>query len=274
MRKFAFIVLLLAVFSIRASAQLSDFPIGSEGVPQARHKGPVRTVLTIQQRGEYVFSTLVESYDLHGRLTERLGSNANIEIHSGTLVRLGGKTIYTYDPQGRLKKTRDFTPEGQYTGYETYIYDLKNRLIETRLYDAGNKETGKRTYTYFSEKREVVATWNFYYEGRIPPPNKNILSYDEKQRWTKRTEFDGDGTVGDVVSFEYDANGNFIKETTCCKYNFSHRYSYEFDNHGNWIERRNSYSQPEGKGEQDNPDWMRTYRVITYYSEDQTKPLK
>ena len=111
------LLLLLSSVPVSVHAQFSDFPIGFDGVPQAKLKGPVHTVLTNEQRGEHVFSTVVEVYDLKGRLIETMSSNAGIEIHSGTMVRLGGKTIFTYDSQGKLAKEATFTPEGEYTGY-------------------------------------------------------------------------------------------------------------------------------------------------------------
>ena len=268
MSKLWLLLLLLGTFAVPASAQFTDFPAGIDGVPQAKLKGPVHTVLTIQQRGEYVFNTVVEIYDPTGKLTETSSSNANIEIHSGTLVRLGGKSVFSYDSQGRLAKEMKFTPEGRYSSYELRSYDSQNRLIEERYYDTANKETGKTTYTYYPDRREVLVSWNFYYEGRIPPPMKNMLSYDEKNQWTKRQEFDSDGRAADAITFDYDANGNFIRET---HNGFSHRYTYEFDDHGNWIEQRNLYNQP---GEPEDREWMRKYRVITYYSDRNAKPSK
>lgn len=271
MTKSFVVLLLLAMLAAPVYSQSTDFPIGFSGVPRAKLKGPVHTVLTIEQRGEYVFSTIVEVYDRSGRLTETLSSNANTEIHSGTLVRLGGKTIYLYDPQGRLEKELSFTPEGEYTGYEVYLYDSNNRLTGTTIYNAAGKETGKRTYTYFPEKREVLATWNFYHEGRIPPPMKNLLSYNEKGQWTKRTEFGSDGNPDAVINFDYDQSGNFIKASKCCKYTYAHSFTYKFDNHGNWIEQQDTYSQPDREPD---PEWMRKYRVITYYPDGETKPQK
>ena len=263
------LLLVLGIFPISVYAQFTDFPIGFDGIPQAKLKGPVHTVLTIEQREEHVFSTVVEVYDPKGRVIETMSSNAGIEIHSRTMVRLGGKTIYTYDSQGRLAKELTFTPEGEYTGYEIYSYDSQHRLTGTTIYDAAGKETGKRTYTYFSDKREVVATWNFYYEGRVPPPSKNLLSYNEKGQWTKRTEFDRNGKPDGVVTFDYDKDGNFIKASKCCEYTYAHSYTYKFDSHGNWIEQQNIYSQAD---KEPDPEWMRKYRVITYYSDGETKP--
>ena len=152
------LLFLSLTFPAAAAAQAPDFPIGIDGVPLGKLKGKVHTVLTIEQRGDRVFSTVVEVYDSGGRLVETLSSNANIEIHSQTLVRLGGKSTYVYDAAGRLARRNDFTPEGRYTGYEAYAYDAKGRLTGTLIYDADGKETGKRTYTYFPDRREVLAT--------------------------------------------------------------------------------------------------------------------
>ena len=271
MKRIGLSFLLIAFFSLTAWSQNTQFPIGISGFPRAKLKGPVKTVLTVQQRDDYVFETMVEPYDRQGRLVGAVSSNAHIEVHSRTLVRLGGKKFYSYDSQGRLAKTKHFSPEGRYGQSEVFTYDNQNRLIGTTIYDANGKETGKRTYTYFPDKREVLATWNFYYDGRIPRPSKDLLSYDEKNRWTKRTEYDPDGNESGYITFEYDNADNFVREIHCCKYNYSHRYEYQFDDRGNWIEKRDIYSQPAAE---DDPDWMRTYRVITYYSEIDDKPVK
>lgn len=252
-----------------------DFPTGFSGRPQSKLKGRVRTVLTIEQRDEKVFSTVVEVYDAQGRLTETLSSNAGIEVHSGTMVRLGAKSTYAYDAAGRLLRQNNFSPEGRYTGFETYTYDAQGRLTGSTMYNRDGKETGQQTYTYSAKRREVVATWNFYYDGRVGKPSKNLLFYDEAGRWTKRMNYDPSGREDGYVTFEYDARGNFVKDVHCCKYNYSHSYEYEFDREGNWIERRDTQSQPGANGGTDStPGWMHTYRIITYYSDHQTPAQK
>jgi hypothetical protein len=264
-------ILLIIFFATSVLAQVNDFPIGISGVPQAKLKGPVKTVLTVEQRADYVFKTIVDSYDRQGRLVESVDSNAHIEVHSGTLVRLGGKIFYFYDLQGRPANAKHYFPDGKFVQLEVFAYDKSGRLTETTYYDSNNNETAKRTYTYSADKREVIATWELHYDGQVRRPSKNLLSYDEENRWTKRTEYDPAGVESAFVTFEYDKRGNFVREVHCCKYNYSHRYEYEFDDHGNWIEQRNIYSQPAAA---DDPDWMRTYRVITYYSDTENKPVK
>ena len=100
---------------------------------------------------------------------------------------------------------------------------------------------------------------------------KNLLSYNEKGQWTKRTEFDSGGKPGRVVTFDYDEDGNFVKASMCCGYTYAHSFKYQFDSHGNWIEQQNIYMQP---GQEPDPEWMRKYRIITYYSDGEPKPQK
>ncbi len=201
MRKFGFLLFLIIALTVQATAQLIYFPTGVIKKPKTKLKGAVHTVLTIEQRGEYVFSTVVEVYDLKGRLTETMNSNANIEIHSGNLVRLGDKTIYAFDASGKLVKANEFTPEGQFTGYETFTFDAKNRLTENILFNRDNKERGRRVYAYFPERREIVATVSYDYGGRITP-FKVLFSYDEKEQLTKRVHYESDGSESNVRWFE------------------------------------------------------------------------
>lgn len=274
MNKVPFLVFLILGISIQNFAQLTDFPTGMNGVPRAKLKGKVHTVLTIEQRGEHVFSTTVETYDLNQRLVERLNSNSNIEHHSRSLVRLGGKTVYIYDAGGKLVKEKRYSPESEFTGYETYVYDAQHRLTEEQYFDSENKETGKKTYAYFPEKREVLVTWSFYFDGRRNlPPMKNLLTYDEKDRWTKRVEIGLSKSAADHVAFEYDKAGNFVKYINCCKYNFSYGYTYKFDKQGNWIESVKTYTQlNRNSGEEETQIDMNYYRIISYYSDYEAKP--
>ena len=260
MSKISFILCLFMAFPINVFAQFTDFPAGYSAVPKTKMKGAVHTVLTIQQRGEHVFETEVEVYDRNGRLIESLSSNASIETHSDKLVRLGGKSTFAYDTAGKLIRAKHFTPEGENWGYRDYIYDKESRLVEDISYARG-KEDWRTTYTYFPEKREVEVKWSGI---------KILLSYNEKNQWTKRTRYDSNGTADRQITFEYDAQGNLTKESHG---SYWHNYSYKFDKQGNWIERQNDYFQFGKNGKEEvNPDWMRTYRVITYYSDSETKP--
>jgi hypothetical protein len=231
----------------------------------------VHTVLTIRQRGDKVFGTTVEVYDLNGKLTESLSNNAGIEIHSGSMVRMGGKSTFAYDERGNLVRQNQFAPDGQYAGSETYVYDGQNRLIENIIYFRDGKEFERKSYKYLPGKLELEMTRTIDFGKGEKHAAKYLVAFNDKGQRTKWTEYDSKGALNpDFISFEYDAEGNVAKEEHCCKYNYSYRYSYKLDKHGNWIEQQTTYVQPDDR-DRTNPDWMHTYRIITYYSDSQTK---
>ena len=271
MSKLFILLLSIVCFSIQTSAQFTNFPIKFSAVTKEKLKGAVHTVLTIEQRLEEVFSTVVEVYDLNGRLIERTSSNAGRDPHQGVMVRIASKTFYIYDSSGKLIKTKILDEAGRYWRYENYKYDDQNRLIEMRFYDIKGKEQGYEKFTYFPEKREVMAEWDYHYNKRNSKPTTVLLSYNEKEQWAHRKVLNA--VSNDLVTFEYDADGNFIKETDCCKFKYSHTYGYKFDKQGNWIEQQNTLIELDENGkEKINPEWMRKYRIITYYSENEVNP--
>jgi hypothetical protein len=256
----------LAFSATALSAQtFLNYPGGMDNKPLSPLKGPVHTVLSTEQRGEKVFSNTAEVYDAKGRMTESLDSNAGIEIHSGTLVRLGGKAAYLYGADERLSRVNQFYSDGTFSGYELYKYDKMGRLIEISLFDAQAKSRGWERYSYATDRKEVEMTWLFVSPGmRLDvPPMRSLLTYDDGNRWTSRTMF---LSSKDTVKFQYDLSGNLVKEATS---GYGHNYTYKFDKYGNWIERINSYYQdnePNKAGE-----WMHEFRVITYYSDSEAQ---
>jgi len=272
MNKIVFISLLIFIFSIRVFSQLAEYPWRPNSIPSEKLKVAVHTILTTEQRDEYVFSTKVEVFELNGRLVETLSSNANIETHSGKLFRLGGKSILIYDENRKVIEIKYFNPDGEYTHYDSYIYDAKNRLVEEIGYDTKDKILNKSTYNYLSDTDTIETTWQVFYEKTKSTPVKTLLSYNKTGRVLKRLELNSKGN--DTVSFEYDSKGDFVKEIHCCKYNFSYGYKYKFDKQGNWIEREQTYSQLDKNGREETRVFMNAYRVITYYSDKESKSLK
>lgn len=272
MRKILVIALLVLADVGSADAQLRDFPVawnGWESRTEPKLAGHVNTVLTTEQRGDEVFGTWVETYDLSGRKLTYLYQNAGVEReHSGSMVRLGSKSVYIYDSGGRLEGVVEYTVEGLLSRDYKFRYDGSGRLVESRAFEGG-KMSRQTLYIHSPEKREVEIKNTFYHEGRAVPAEKTVLKYNEKGQWVKRTTFKEDGSVDAIISYEYDAEGNPAKETHCCTYNYTHRYEYKYDRRGNWIERQDIYSQPGERGSEDTtPAWMSTYRVITYRDEE------
>jgi hypothetical protein len=271
MRKIVFILLLFVAFSINVPAQWTDFPAGYDAVPEIKLKGAVHTVLTVDLSGD----TRVEIFDADGKRIEMLTHRADVD-DDGVRIRLNLKITFTYDANGKLiKESRSFS-NGQQFGYSTYIYDSTNRLSEKIDYSANGEKVSKTTYTYFPQKKQVEVDWiTLKSDGKPNSSTKVSLFYNEKNQWIKRTDLDSlneDGSTysGDFITFEYDEKGNVINNAHCCKYRFSHRYNYEFDNQGNWIERQDTsikFNKATGK-ETVEPNKTQTYRIITYYSKN------
>ena len=274
MRTFVFLILAAVAFQDQATIQMQDFPAPFAGQCPIKPIGLVHTVLTIRQRGDKVFGTTVEVYDLNGKLIELLSNNAGIEIHSGSMFRMGGKSTFTYAPSGNLIKENHFTAEGQPASYENYLYDSENRIIEKVLYSLNGKEFERKSYKYFPQKFEIEWTRKVDYDKRAKPPSKYLIGFNEKGQATKWIDYDSNGALSkDYISFEYDSNGNLTKEAHCCTYRYAYRYSYKFDKQGNWIEQQTSSGPFDDKRKEEaDPDWMYTYRIITYYSDNKQEP--
>jgi hypothetical protein len=270
MRRFLFIFFVtLAAFSA-ARAQLRDFPIawnGWELNSDAKLLGAVHTILTIEQRDEKTFGSWTDVYDSAGRRISNLYESAAIEIHSNSMVRLGNKTFYQYGSGGRLEGGTDFSLEGNVGRRYTLTYDSNGRLIESAAFDGG-KVLRRTLYIHSPERREVEIKNTFYQDGREVPSEKTVLTYNANNQWTRRTTYQKDGSVEATIDYEYNSRGNLIKETHCCEYSYAHQYEYKYDRYGNWIERQNIHSYTKAGGEKVvDPNWMYTYRVITYFDE-------
>jgi len=241
--------------------------------PQEVVVGPVRTVLSVEKREESPFGTVVETYDAQGRRIETLSHSSNREIHSGQIVRLDSKIIYLYDSKARLVKHISYSVEQPGEGRDslTFVYDESGRLKEeTTLYGDGTPFL-KSVFSYEPEKRTVIAMTTCYVEGRVIPPFKAVLIYDDKGQWIKKSMFRADGSPDGIAEFSYDKRGYLIKETRYDddgKYSFAHMFTYKYDANGNWFERLDTYTQiDKDTGKPTSEPWMMMYRVITYFNE-------
>lgn len=270
MRRILLIVSLALMVASAANAQLRDFPVawnGWEAKSEAKLAGPVQTVLTTEQRGEKVFGTWADTYDPSGRKVTQLYQNAGIEIHSGSMVRLGTKSVYSYGAHGKLDRVADYSLDGLLGRRYTFGYDSGGRLVESAAFE-GETISRRTLYVHSPERREIEIKNTFYHDGRAVPAERTVLTYNEKNQWVKRTTYEKDGSVKDIITYEYDAKGNLAKEIHCCKYNYTHRYEYKYDRRGNWIERQDIYSYTDAGGKEIvDPNWMHTYRAITYSDE-------
>jgi hypothetical protein len=249
---------------VPAKAQRLRVPMGAELMysrEQAGLIGPVRTVVTVEKRDEggfvRTFGTSAETYNLQGAAIEKISHSADIEIHSGKLVRLDYTDIYVYDSAGKLSQMVTYDPDGSFRQKLVFTYDGSGRLSEEKAYSREGNLFSKSVYAYDSEKRTSTMMLSIYIENRVIP-SKSIFTYNAKGQWVKRLVYDSTGAVTDNTAFENDGRGNLIKETRYDKKgepSYACNYSYKFDSRGNWIEKQDSCTR------------VVTFRVVTYYGD-------
>ena len=241
--------------------------------PQEFVVGAVRTTLSVQKREEESFGTVVETYDAQGRLVESLRHSSNREVHGGEIVRLDSKTIYVYDTKRRRLRELSYPLEKPGRGRDsvTFVYDDSGRLKEQTMLNGDGTPFLKSAFSYEPEKRTVVAMTTSYVEGRVIPPFKVLLVYNEKGQWIKKSMFRADGAPDGIAEFSYDERGNLAKETRYAddgKYSYADMFTYKYDSRGNWYERQETSNWiDKDSGKPTSEPRMMTYRVVTYIDE-------
>jgi hypothetical protein len=228
--------------------------------------GSVRSVLAVEKRDEYPFDTTVDLYNQQGQKVESVTHSSNREVHSGQIVRLDSRLLYTFDAQGRLIKQVSCAidnPEERYDAV-TYKYDSNSLLIEETVM-SGEKPFLKTVFSYEPSKRTVTALTTTYVEGRVIGPEKAVLVYNEKGQWIKRSIFKSDGSLDAISEFQYDERGSLARENRYGdngQFSYADVFTHKYDSRGNWYERHEMNYESEAKK---TPDWMVVYRVISYY---------
>ncbi len=214
-----------------------------------------------------------ETYDVQGRLVESLTHSSNREVHSGEIVRLDSKTVYIYDTKGKLLKELSYSLAKPGRGRDSvvFVYDYNGRLKEETMLNGDGTPSLKSAYSYDPGKRTVVAMTTSYAEGRVLPPFKAVLVYNENGQWIKKSMFEADGTPDGVAEFSYDERGNLAKEARYDddgKYSYADVFTYKYDSRGNWYERQETSTWiDKDSGKPTSKPWMTMYRVVTYFDE-------
>lgn len=273
MNRLGFILFFLIIFSVQIVAQWRDFPSAPESIPETKLNGAIHTVLTIERTDDCTHRTQIEIYDNEGRRTEKISHSIYV-TDEGKSLRSDSKVSFIYDSSGKLIK-EFFWIDGRKIRQTNYIYDSTKRLTEKVDYSANGHKVSKTTYNYFPQKQQVEVDWiTLKSDESVNSSTRVSLFYNEKKQWTKRTALDSlneDGSTysGDFITFDYDEKGNVINNAHCCKYKFSSRYDYQFDERENWIERRETYIQlNKATGKETVKPGMQTYRILTYYRTD------
>jgi len=197
------------------------------------------------------------AYDPQGREVKTFYYNSK-----GTLTNTG---VSAYDEKGRVTETTQVNPDGSINHIRSFSYDDKSgKVNETfRSPDGTPRSAATRTY---DEKGRLTEEVFLAVDGSMR--HRNTYTYDGHGNQTESMLFKSDGTVSPWFrrSLSYDDRGK-VKEAVYYLSNNSigskETFSYEFDEHGNWIKRKTSREVfKEGPSSSESEV---TYRTITYF---------
>lgn len=216
---------------------------------RAQCEGPFCITPAVRSPGELLYAQEIGSavwqnylYDGKGRPRERIRSLVN--LLSGTQRLTVTRMLYFYDSLGRLIQADDrHFPGDSLVLRVLYTYDsLDNPAIISHYNDSGRVMALREIHTYDrSGKRrcEVRACSND--ADRLCC----ISSYDSRGHLLERRQYCDTWTLEYIMR---DIHSFFINDSlgnpTLCMRTYSGgnadtlRYSYTYDHHGNWIERR------------------------------------
>lgn len=177
--------------------------------------------------------------------------------------------LYTYNEDGNIIKTRGFDykdDDYKHTSYIDYIYNDKKQMVQRLNYNnfSGWQQGGRLSYSYNEDGKLAKLESELYYG---PDNYKKYLEdqyfYDDKGRLIRIDEYDfffnSEGELSAQIVYGYDGDTDHV--TSIKNYTISYGTStegkmtgYEYDENGNVIKEGNYY-----------PNGNDTYRVTSLY---------
>ena len=197
MRRYSTLIIVLISSLLFALPAAGEIKTDRE---QAKLKGPVRTVTTVEDNARGVIT-----YNLRGDEIE--------EIYKGPVTEF--KKMHTYNSQGRRTKTDYYGREEDTVAWKTkrYTYDAKEKLIQ-EIYCLPFGCDNKKIYTYDSKGNLIEEA--LHYPSSDSVKVRLTHTYDSQGRRTQTTAWEAHGPglgIGDTLQ-KYDAKGNVIECTT------------------------------------------------------------
>lgn len=197
------------------------------------------------------------SYDDQGREVKRYYYDAK-----GVLTNTG---VSTFDEKGRVAETTQINPNGSVNHVRTFSYDDTGRKVSETHRNPDGTPRGSMTRTYDAKGRLTEEVF-LGRDGALH--HRNTFAYDAYGNPTASMLFKSDGTVSPWFrkSLSCDELGNVKEAVNYLKNNSiasKETFTYEFDQHGNWIKRttrREVFKDGRSQTESDV-----TYRTITYF---------
>jgi len=186
-------------------------------------------------KGSRAKDVFLEDYDAY------LAFNKEGNIVTGKYYESDGnlaeKVSSKYDTQGKKIKETEINFETKQKWIYLFTYDSQGKKVEMKTCRPNGALLNRSVYTYNPEGY-LVEEQNFDTEGVFL--DKWIFIQDEKGNYTEKTRFDKNGEMAYKAVYTYDEKGimnHWISYNANGMVLADIRYSYRFDDYGNWIQK-------------------------------------
>lgn len=193
------------------------------------------------------------TYDEKGNRLEEVRYSRNGAVEE--------RVVSGRDENGNQTKT-NYKPDGTIVSKWVYTYDAKGKMMGGAQYAADGTLQMKMVREYGADGKAISGAM---YDANGALMNKTLFSYDEKGKQKKDVLYNAAGALmqeyarsaeGDTVVL-YDNNGTIRLKSV------SQAPAFEYDASGNWI--KESISRTDTHGDKTAETIEVAYRTITYY---------
>jgi TonB family protein len=238
---------------LEASVNNRDGSFASKRISTYDEAGRKKEELRYQSKEE-IDTKIVQVYDNAGRKIESQGF-----FNSGSSI---GKSLYAYDQAGRLIEESYYKDGSLLIHQSIFRYDQVGRLSE-KWTEFKNGEIEKVVHTYGADGSRAE---HFHYKSKDVLGSKLIKVRNNKEKSSGMVYYKADSAAWKWL-FKYDDKDNVTEEEFQSVYGAGKwTYNYEYDAQGNWIKQTASEWFLVSGTPTPTPSRV-TYREISYYTE-------
>jgi len=229
--------------------ELEKISKSQEELIEYNDKGFKSKVTSYDSKGNIDY-TAIFLYDQHNNIIEHSFPSLstykydkqNLCIQKDELTddrKLKFRSLNKYNSDSKLQEQNTYDKNGVLHSKSIYKYDAKGNEVEESVYKSNGDLWWKIAKTY-DNLGNMIAEEDiqdmFGEKG-----SKMLYDYDKQKKVVKTTYINPDGTTRYVRDTKYDFNKNIISENSVSDdfmNQFTTEYSYSFDSHNNWINRK------------------------------------
>jgi hypothetical protein len=168
---------------------------------------------------------------------------------------LQGQDTFDYTTKGKLSATYHYDAKGALISKETYEYDKSGNINQECVYEGATNKSPLKTILYDTEGRKVSET-NYAPSG--VKTREFLCEYNAVGNKIKQIHYRGDGTK--YAETRYNERGlpkTYLNYTADGLEECNEEYQYEYDAVGNWIKQTVTTCPNEN-----NPEHVRPLEII------------